>query len=47
VNELSKHPLSNIKDDGAVDKFKKMSSINDLVIAEHIERTYGIKGIGL
>lgn len=24
-----------------------MSEINDLIIAEHIEQTYGIKGIGL
>lgn len=39
--------MSKIQDDGSLDKFTKMSSINELVIAEHIENTYGIKGVGL
>lgn len=47
VQQLEKHPLSKIQDDGSLDKFTKMSSINELVIAEHIENTYGIKGVGL
>jgi hypothetical protein len=47
ISQLSKHKLSDLKDDGALDKFTKMNTINDLVVADHIERTYGIKGVGL
>lgn len=47
VNTLKRNPLSELKDDGALDKFHKVQTINDLIIAEHIERTYEIKGVGL
>ena len=46
LDDLNKSSLSSI-DDGMIDKFEKLQKINDLIIAEHFENHYGIKGVGL
>lgn len=46
VKQAKKNQLTETVDDGTLSKFYKIQKTNDLIVAEHIEATYGFKGIG-
>lgn len=47
LDDLNKSELSKLEDDGMIDKFFKLQKINDLIVGEHFEKHYGIKGVGI